>query len=384
MIRFEYFTRAQAIEWQAAHPKVEGDPLTDMRLTHFENVDLDQKVGIFAIDNDRMIGTNFLYYCPISVNGKLVECIVTNNLYVHPDYRPKGVGTFLKMYILKLGYPQISSGVSPSMRKVYDAWSAYTKIDASPVFVMPVDAFGLLRVSRMSSEREAGKAGGRIRLAKKILSGFIRALSIRNTGPKNVRVLSPVEAEARLHEVLHAASFPIQVPWNRDLVVRSIWGLDAKAHAWMVEVGCTDARSTHLVTGYLRAITARGLGSLQRRVQELHLTEIFPPASSEAVARACLQVVSRKARATGASIVHVSAMTGSLRSVCEKAGLDSFYEKRVYIAPNTKDGAMDELMRTPANWWCRIRNEDQLEENAFRRAGQHLSEAAAELPAMIY
>ena len=384
MIRFEYFTRQQAVEWQAIHPKVSGDPLTDMRLVHFEGIDLDQKIGIFAIDGDSVVGTNFFYFCPISIYGRLVECVVSNNLFVHPAYRPKGVGSFLKMYVLKLGYPQISSGVSPSMRKVYDAWSAYTKIDASPVFAIPITMFGLLRVGRLATERASGSAGGRGPLLKAVGARVGRVAPLLGSSGRHRRVLSPAEAERRMEEMLKSESYPIQVPWNRDVVSHAIWGSAARARAWMVEIDSGPSRSAHMITGYLRPMTVRGLGTAQHQIDELHLTEIFPPVRDEKLATTLLGVVVRRARATGASIVHVYAMTEALENACRNLGLDSFYNKRVYIAPNTKDPEMDAMMRTPSNWWCRIRNEDQLEENAFSRAGMLESGDESRLPRMIY
>jgi hypothetical protein len=341
-----------------------------MRLKHYERCDLDQKVGIFAIENDAVIGTNFFYFCPLAVNGKIVECVVSNNLFVAPEYRPKGIGTFLKMYVLKLGYPQISSGVSPSMQKVYDAWSAYTKIDASPVYAIPVTPFGLLRVARMASEKNASVRKGRLEVLTKAMRRGLAVLSARKAGNAHITLQHPRRAEELMDQVLRSERYPIQVPWNRDVVTRALRGENTRVHAWMASIKDENGIEViHLISGYLRPMQVRGIGTEQRRIQELHLTEIFPPVRSESIARACLSIVVKRAAALGASIIQVYAMTSALQAVCDAAGFDSFFKKRVYVAPNTKDKTIDAFFRNPDNWWCRIRNEDQLEENAFRREG---------------
>ena len=383
-MKFQYFTRAQAIEWQRRHPKISGDPLTDMRLEQYEGCDLDQKVGVFAIDGDRVIGTNFFHYCPISVNGELIECIVSNNLFVAPEYRPKGIGSFLKMHVLRLGLPQISSGVSPQMQKVYDAWSAYTKVDASPVYAMPVSAFGILRVARIANERDAS-ASGRFALALAIMKRYLSVRAFSKGALIDYESLATDQALKSVEGILKSERYPIQVPWNRRMIERALRGEDSRAHAWVIEVQSTSGTPVrHFVSGYLRAMQVRGLGRGEKEIEEFHLTEIFPPVRDKEVARACLALTIENARCLGVAIVQVYAMTEALDDACTEARLDSFFKKRVYIAPNTKEERYDRFLRTPSNWWCRIRNEDQLEENARGYCKMGQSNDLSPWPDMIY
>jgi len=384
MISFEYFTKAQAIEWQRSHPLDPNDTLTDMRLRHYERADMEQRIGVFALDHGRIVGANFFQLCPLLVNGELIQCVASGNLFVAPEYRPRGIGTFLKMHVLKLGYPQISSGVSPSMQKVYDAWNAYTKVDASPVYTLPATPFGVLRVSRMTSERVRPRDKGRRELLKHLGRNVASLAGLYRAGG-GLRVHAPDEAIDRVDALLRSERFPIQVPWNRTLVTRALRAEDAKARAWLVSARDESGTTvTHLISGYLRETTVRGYGSSQRRIHEFHLTEIFPPVRSERVAHGCLGLVASHAGGLGAAVVHVYAMTQALRSVCERSRLESFFKKCVYIAPNTKDGRVDAFMRDPRNWWCRIRNEGQLHENALAREGVLHSGHHSELPDMIY
>ena len=365
MIRYAYFTRAEAIKWQKERSIDPNDPLTDLRTSYCAHADMDQPVGVGAWDGERMIGRNFFFHIPISVRGRPVECVVTNNLFVAPEYRPQGIGTYLKMYVLKLGYPQISSGVSPAMQKVYNAWNAYRRVDSSPTYSLPTDLLGLVRVARIAVERSAHQSSspGVSRLALSRLLSIVRLLTSRRLA---LRRLKPRDGEDALDSVLHAARRPVQVPWNRSTLVEGLHGRHATLRAWIVEFPGAPLR---LVTGYIKRREVRTIGKRTTQMTEFLLNEVWPPLEDETQAKACLAFAVQQARALRASVTQVDAMTEALRRTCQGFGFDRFYEKRVYIAPNTKDRSLDETLSDPANWWCRAINENEFEELALRRTG---------------
>lgn len=368
MIRYDYFTRRQALEWQGRTAVDSADPLTDIHAGYFTYCDPEQLVGIGAWDGERMVGRNLFFHCPIAVTGSYVECVVTNNLFVAPLYRPKGIGTYLKMYVLKLGYPQISSGVSPSMQKVYDAWSAYRRIDAAKTYSVAADAFGVLRVARIAAERnDTGNDGARDgSVARGAFERTRASLRLMLNARQPVRVLDPDAAIGALDTVLLSARRPIQVPWNRLVLRDALRGRHGRMSAWIIEL---PGGRLQFVSAYRKDRQVRTIGSRQTMMTELLFNEAWPPAEDDEVALACIAFVLRQARQLGASVVQVDAMTPALARICEKFGFDCFYRKRVYIAPNTRDVDLAAILSDPSNWWCRGINENEFEEIALPRAG---------------
>jgi hypothetical protein len=341
-----------------------------MRTREYAHCDMDQRIAVVAFDGDRMVGRNFFCHCPILVNGKLVECVVTYNLFVDPAYRPKGVGTYIKMHVLKLGYPNVSSGVSPEMQKVQDAWSAYRKVASHPVYSVPVDLLGLLRLARMAAERGPPAEGRKTGVMASAVRQARSALSVAAGRWPALRPLAPDEAVRLLDEVLESERLPVQLPWNVEILVAALQGRRSGMRAWLVEFDAGGAgQPRHLVSAYVKSRTIRTLGAARRSASELHLNEIFPPVRDPQRAGALLRFALQQARRCGASILQIYAMTDALRDVCVGHGLETFFSKQVYVAPNSKDKALAGTLGDAGNWWCRAINEDQFEEVGLPRAG---------------
>lgn len=368
MIRYQYITRQEAVEWQARTPLDPHDPLTDFRLSDHQRSDPDELVAVIATNDGKVIGRNFLFHCPILVGGNSVDCIISHNLFVAPEYRPKGIGTYVKMYVLKLGYPQISSGVSPAMQKVQDTWRAYAKIDSTPAFAIPVDALGMLRVARLVSSApsdDSPKDGSTIRSMMQQLRARAGLAWPVN---RHLSAYPGRQAAELLDQVLEAERFPVQIPWNRDLIRTQLLNDKGNPKAWVVSVPTSSTGTTHyLITGYLIPRTTRTLGTRTTKITELHINEIFPPVRDAVTAALLLGFAAQKGRKIGASIVQLYATTKALKLACIEGGLRSFHSKHVYIAPNTNNPKALELLRDPSNWWCRAINETQFEEIALAR-----------------
>jgi GNAT superfamily N-acetyltransferase len=368
-VRYEYLTRRAAIEWQQRMPIDPADPLTDMRLRDHERSGMDDVVGVVAIVDGRIIGRNFFFHSTLSIHGHEVDCIVSHNLFVAPAYRPRGIGIYIKMHVLKLGYPQVSSGVSHAMQQVQDAWSAYRKIDSTPAFAIPVSPLGGLRVARLAAEGAApggSPAGTLHHLARQQGAAWW----LERRADRALLALDAQAAAARMDRILDAERFPVQVPWNRALLRDALLGLVRMPAAGVyVKRGDPTAEPGYLMTGYTRRRTARGLGRRSAKYDEFHVNEVFPPVHDPLVAQSLLGHAVREARMRGADIVHFYATTETLQRVCEAAGLRSFVGKHVYIAPNSRCQTAVELLGTAQNWWCRVINEDQFEEVAAVPAG---------------
>jgi GNAT superfamily N-acetyltransferase len=363
-LRYEYLSRRDAIEWQRRTPVDPANPLTDFRLRDHERCGMDQLVGVVAVLDGRIVGRNFFFHCPIEVRGHPVECLVSNDLFVAPEYRPRGIGVYIKMHVLKLGYPQISSGVSQAMQRVQDAWSAYSKIDSTPAYAIPVSRLGALRVARLCAQTPAGgeRGGTLFHLVRQVRA----SQRLAHGADDGARRLPPRSALAALDGVLDSARFPVQIPWNRALLLDALAG---QARKPLAAVYAASDACPHLLTGYLRHRSGRALLQRSTTFRELHVNEIFPPVRDAAVARSLLGHAVREARTVGADLVQFYASTAELRGACEAAGLRSFIGKSVYIAPNTRSAEASTLLRAPENWWFRALNEDQFEEVATSTAG---------------
>ncbi|MCC6201493.1 MAG: hypothetical protein IT494_00635 [Gammaproteobacteria bacterium] len=280
--------------------------------------------------------------------------------------------------MLKLGYPQISSGVSPSMQKVYDAWSAYRRVDASITYSVAADAFGVLRVSRIAAEqhRLGADRAGRVGLARLALARARASLRLLAAGPRT-RVLDANTAVGAIDDVLRSAHRVIQVPWNRQVLCDALHGRHARMHAWVIEL---PGGRQQFLSAYRKQRLVRTFGTREMMKTELLFNEAWPPVQEDDVALTCIAFVVRQARSLGASVVQVDAMTPALARICERFGFDTFYRKRVYIAPNTRDKDLSSVLSDPANWWCRAINENEFEEIALPRAGY--TDFAALIPAM--
>ena len=352
-------TRSEAIDWQQRNPVRPGDPLSDLCLSYYEFCAMDDTVAVVAFDGEHMVGRNLVFLCNILVNGEPLKCAVSHNLYVDEAYRSKAVGTFIKMHVLKLGYPQISSGLSGAQKQVLDKWNAYQRVEDAKIYSMPLDFNGIVRLSRLAYYRAIDNGASHLPALMRSLVNAV-AIKPRLSSATLVDALDAETAREKLDGVLDDCRFNVQLPWNRSKLRAAISGQLNNMKAWVVPI----AGQLRLITIYLKYREARVLGNAARTLCEAHVNEVFPPVAQADEVRQVIKFCARQMQACQASILQVHALNEVMADSCQHLKLNTFLEKTVYIAPNKAAPDIAAIITDRQNWWCRAINEDQFEEVA--------------------
>lgn len=364
MVGYLTLTRHQAEQWQQGHPKEPGDPLTDMHLDYFTHYLPEEVVALLAVDADKIIGRILLAHSDILVDGTSQRFLIGQDLLVRDEYRRQAVGIQILARVLKLGRPYIAASVSAEMAQIFDAWRGFSKVDASPVYSVGIDLYGVVRTTRLALQRQHadGKTVSRFDTLRALLQRARTALQLRAREPRGFSLLPPTEAESVLDKVADAVRFRVQIPWNRNQLVRAIRGTSGDCRAFIFRTESAPRAMPRLVTIYLKCATVSIFGaSDMRRITTAHLNEVFPPLDDAATARFVLGSVAREAAGRGASIIFVSATTPVLEAAC--AEFDLAFRKSVYVTTVGLDSGSARVVSDPANWWCRAINENQFEES---------------------
>lgn len=83
----------------------------------------DEICQYIALDGNKIVGTLFFFRNRFLVDGKEHGCQAGSTLYVHPDYRPRGIGACALMQFVDL-HPEkntISNGISQMAQPIYKA-----------------------------------------------------------------------------------------------------------------------------------------------------------------------------------------------------------------------------------------------------------------------
>jgi hypothetical protein len=290
---------------------------------------------------------------------------VGEDFFVLDEYRDRAVGLSLLLKALKLGLPFIESAVSGQMRKILDSWKQFVLVDASPMFQVALDRFGLLQMAKWDLYEQQSSGGfWADKLTKLCLlhRGWRQSRRLSNAGRGMLKMFPARDTTAAFDRCLMTPRAAVQLPWNRELLESALAGSDPNRGAWLVE--CVDDRSgPWLVTLYRQErFLGQNPDGTTRSVREAHLNEIYPPADERAPVAALLAFAANRATEMGANVVQIHAMTPAIEQFCHGKGLRSRMKKSVYIAAEGVDAATRRLLSDPANWWCRAFNENQFEE----------------------
>ncbi len=366
MIQYRYLTLQQAQQWQALHPADTANPLSDFHLEHFNHLHSEDVIAVIALDENEIVGRNLLSYCEISVAGEPINCIVSQRVYVKEEYRTKGVGVYVKMHLLRLGLPQLSSSVSAAMQKVYDSWGEYHRVDDSPIHSIPLTTASFLRDCRLDyyAQISNGENTGWLFLARHMLHKIKAAtrLSLLPSGQAG-KLLNGTEACSALEEIVNLQKLPIYTPWDKKKIKSALAGSEQGMKAWVYKTSNQNKTTPYLLTAYIKYKATRVVGNQREKLKELHVNEIFPPVENKSDAIKIIHFVRKLAKTLSFDTVHIYAMTSELQQACHQLQLASFYNKSVYIVLRGVNEAQASLLIDPNNWWCRAINEEQFEES---------------------
>lgn len=343
---------------------VQSGQLSWSRLKSSQDIPPDAVCAIVALEEGQLVGKIQIVYGVLEVEGKRQPCAIGAGFFVLEAYRNRGVGLAILVRAMKLGYPYIEASVSGEMGKILDALKGrFTRVDASPVYQVPCNWPGILRLARWEyyeSDQVGTRWSGSSEKLRKTWLNWRRRRALHRPGSRIV-----VEPSSRHQELLTAhrelRSHPVLVPWSDEVMHSALAGTAPQCRAWFVSRS-GEPSQTWLVSIYLRARVLGSTDTGEDKVQiEAVLNEVHPPLDDEAPVQELLAFVLREAQAINASMLHINAMTSAMVRACRDLGLGSRASKKIYVAVDRRSEHAAALTE-PHNWWCRAINESQFEE----------------------
>lgn len=365
MIRYQWF-RAEEIDDAAAParpPQVQA--LLSRALKESRNWRPDDPVILVAIDDERPAGHVKFTFGHIARLGERMRAAAAQDLFTHPDYRGQGIGSALISKSLEIGMPCLYSGISGQAMPLYQKLG-FSFIDCAPVYQLPLTLLAYLREWRTWRYRLENDVDARDKRALRALQKTLRARrNVRTRGGAEWNALDSTASCNELRRLAKTHSRMFQVPWSLDLLSSALKGEVAHLHAAVLAKEGSATPGCHLVTVYRQRASVR-IPMTERHVDLVdgHLNEIYPPVADLDSALGVLRAAARYGRRIGCDNLSIHAMTDELRSACEQLGLASSAAKSVAIQPIGIPQALAAEMVRPENWWCRMANEEQLEEAA--------------------
>lgn len=362
MIEYKVITKQDAIDWQKRNPQ--KNRLSDFKLEHKACMGFDEPIAIVAIDEDRIVGRIFLFTGYMTIDGENILCRCSGDLFVHPMYRHRGVGLFIKMHMLKLGEPQLVGGVSGDMQKIYQKWNQFQPVDNSPICTLPLCWDAIVFFGRLAYYKRIGNGAKESKLIQlyylmRYLVASRMAVRVFN---RDDSILSSKEAVAALDGILNNNLFRVQIPWNINKLIE---GLNAKRKdffCWVVNCKAGNVRAKYLVTVYVKHKSVRTVHGKTVKIKEAHLNEIFPPTYNIKQLKSILSLVLKKILTLGFQALQLYATTDPLIKYCKSLNMISFYSKTVSIAVNGLETDLANIALEPRQWWCRAISEEQFRE----------------------
>lgn len=357
MIDYCWFTAQQCDEFHGDKKNHELARLLARARRASINCNLDDFVCLLAIDKSNVAGRILFTYGHITHNQKLIRVAAAQDLFTNPQYRGQGIGASLITKSLEIGMPCIYSGISAAAMPLYKKLG-FSFIDRSPIYQFPIGFSAILKEWRgkIYSQEKPNK-----------LHALRTTLQSRSsTLAKGIEWL-PLDSETAKEEVnslLQCNIRPFQIPWNPELLLAGFKGENTKLHPMVLEhTSVHGGKKRHMISIYRKTAHVR-LPFTSRNIafSDGHLTEIYPPPSDTNTALDLIGAAINEAKKASFRNLSIYAMTDSLQAACESLALSSYHRKSVAIQPTGMSTVVAEEMLNPENWWCRVRNEDQIEE----------------------
>ncbi|MFQ6024166.1 MAG: GNAT family N-acetyltransferase, partial [Acidiferrobacterales bacterium] len=361
-IRLCKLTRQEAEIWQAKHAYLIANRLYDLNLPLTVANRPDQISNILAYDHDDVVGKIAITPCTLKLGGNYVPCIASGDLYVERDYRDKGVGSLLIFSMLSLNRTWVFGGASTDLLPLLLEWKRFKWIDENPIYYLPLSFAGAAKVfgvylrnriaSRAATEDLPDLPQGLPTLA------FWRRFPLS----PDLRPLSGLDAIKTTRELLTASVKPCQVPHNIPLIERALEGREEGLVALVIRVGTEGP--AHLITLYptFEKLGIPALNKLVRRLKVMTLNEIFPPPDDVSTVIGLLALGIAKARESGADIIKICGMNGSICDAARTLKALPLLRKTVFAVFSKDVVKSRPEVVDPQNWWCRAVNEVQFSE----------------------
>ena len=388
MIEYRFITKRELVDWQEKRASVgrERADSTNERIPRsglqrgadsLSRIDCNQDLepdairAIVAFDEQRIAGRLLIVYSDLLVNGALQRFAVGEDFFVLEEYRNRAVGLSLLLKAFKLGFPFIESGVSGQMKAILDSWKQFVPVDSSPMFQVGLDRTGLVQLAKwdLYEAHASGASRGEAWTKAALLSRHWRQQRRLARGSRErLQVFAVADAARGFERCLGSARAAVQLPWNTAVLNKALAGADPNCGAWFVE-SPTGSAGPWLLTLYRQErVLGQAADGTARSIKEAHLNEIYPPLDGAAPVETLLAFAFDRARAMGASVMQIHAMTPALAGACRRLGLGSRMTKSIYVAANGVYGTAAKQIADSASWWCRAFNENQFEEAFVGRA----------------
>ena len=244
MIEYRLFTKPELLRWRtdrglegqnnddaeqdpresnAPRIGVQDEPSHQLSMQYPHEVDDNAVCGICAFDDDRLIGRISILYFDLMVHGRRRRCCVGSNFMVLKEYRNSAVGLSILLKAMNLGMPYFEASVSGPMRGILEKMKQFHHIDSSPIFQLGVDRSGIVQIATWDFYKNPSSANILSEQAAKLraLTGnWLSSRRVTRSGSAGYKVIKPDDALQILEADFKVPRFPIQVPWNKDLLVK--------------------------------------------------------------------------------------------------------------------------------------------------------------------
>jgi hypothetical protein len=327
------------------------------------NVENHEQLAVFATEGEKVAGWMWFTYGYFADEKKLVRIASAQNHWTSEEFRGRGIGTGLVKETLKLPMYSVFSGPSgqglPIHRKL-----GINFLDEWPIYRIPLLWAGKLRNWRAQiydekSQRTPVQAyidveRSRAQVLRGVRQGW-EALAADD-------VCDGVAVLAKLRQKR------FQFPWNCEAIWRAARCENDGMRTYLFR---NPDGKKFFVSVYLREECVR-LPLTQKcvRLKEGHVNEIFPPIESESDAAAIVAILGRRSLEEGVDSLALYGSTSAIIAAMDRAGVPRIGARMVAIIPPRAEDAGTDAASLAKNWWCRVLNEEQVEETG--RKGEQL------------
>ncbi len=387
MIEYRLFTKPELLKWRkdrgldepppdldhfkvsvGAAPRIGLQQDNDTELTAprcTQEIDNTAICAICAFDDGHLVGRISIRYFDLQLDAQRLRCAVGSGFMVLKAYRNSAVGLSILLKAMNLGMPYFEAGVSGQMDEILGKMPQFHMIDNSPIFQLGLDGTGKVQVAKwehFSKSDHGNRFSEQVAKLHALVRSWKHFRRVSHAASARSILDCPEAATTTLEKYLSAVRFRVQVPWNRDLLVKGLHGDIPNFGVWLVSAP-NDASRVWLLTLYRRdRVLGRGSKREPHILKEAHLNEIYPPLRSKDPVLPLLAFASHQASISGASILHIHALTSALEKACIALGMRNQTRKRIFVTPGNTDEGNKKLLIDPESWWCRAFSEDQLEE----------------------
>jgi len=363
-IEYRWFTLEQSQSFsQKNDPSGEIKTTLNNAARCAQNTTPSDYISLLALSNNVVAGRISFTYGHISTPDMSIRVAAASDLYTNSDFRGHGIGTTLISKSLEIGIPCFYTGISGQAMPLYKRLG-FSFIDQSPIYQMPITPRAILREWRNRVGRITKTEQEPFQPAKVLNKTLgVRRAAFKQAAKSTYTILQNDIACSATSELMELRHKRFQVPWDKTEMIKAANGESSKFKLLAFKDTAEKNNSAHFATAYKKIESIR----LPRTAKQLPLcigvvNEIYPPPTTIKIAIDILCALTANAKTMGFDNLSFCAMTPILEDACQTMGLNTYHSKSIAIQPANMEEDQAKAILESKNWWCRVMNEDYIEE----------------------